>query len=67
MLLHLVGCHILLMIVTEYLRECFRAKKLAMIWVCGPTLFRLPYGVIPWLQWLQWGVTFSQVVWLIGC
>jgi len=20
-----------------------------------------------WLQWLQWGVTFSQVVWLIGC
>ena len=19
------------------------------------------------LQWLQWGVTFSQVVWLIGC
>jgi len=18
-------------------------------------------------QWLQWGVTFSQVVWLIGC
>jgi hypothetical protein len=19
-----------------------------------------------WLQWLQWGVTFSQVVWLIG-
>ena len=20
-----------------------------------------------WLQWLQWGVTFSQIVWLIGC
>jgi hypothetical protein len=20
-----------------------------------------------WLQWLQLGVTFSQVVWLIGC
>jgi hypothetical protein len=20
-----------------------------------------------WLQWLQWGVTFSPVVWLIGC
>jgi hypothetical protein len=19
------------------------------------------------VQWLQWGVTFSQVVWLIGC
>ena len=23
--------------------------------------------VFKWLQWLQWGVTFSQVVWLIGC
>jgi hypothetical protein len=21
----------------------------------------------PVIQWLQWGVTFSQVVWLIGC
>jgi hypothetical protein len=20
-----------------------------------------------WLHWLQWGATFSQVVWLIGC
>jgi len=24
-------------------------------------------GNTQWLQWLQWGVTFSQVVWLIGC
>ena len=24
-------------------------------------------GLMLWLQWLQWGVTFSQVVWLIGC
>jgi hypothetical protein len=25
-------------------------------------------GTATWLkQWLQWGVTFSQVVWLIGC
>jgi len=24
-------------------------------------------GAEQWLQWLQWGVTFSQVVWLIGC
>ena len=23
-------------------------------------------AIINWLQWLQWGVTFSQVVWLIG-
>jgi len=22
---------------------------------------------VQWLQWLQLGVTFSQVVWLIGC
>ena len=22
---------------------------------------------LQWLQWLQGGVTFSQVVWLIGC
>jgi len=21
---------------------------------------------IQWLHWLQWGVTFSQVVWLVG-
>ena len=21
---------------------------------------------LQWFQWLQWGVTFSQVVWLIG-
>ena len=24
-------------------------------------------GDLQWLQWLQLGVTFSQVVWLIGC
>jgi len=24
-------------------------------------------GYVQWLQWLQLGVTFSQVVWLIGC
>ena len=23
--------------------------------------------MLQWLHWLQWGVTFSQVVWLIGC
>jgi hypothetical protein len=26
-----------------------------------------PTHTLQWLQWLQLGVTFSQVVWLIGC
>ena len=28
---------------------------------------RAPVYELQWLQWLQLGVTFSQVVWLIGC
>jgi len=30
-------------------------------------LIGLAYCGLQWLQWLQLGVTFSQVVWLIGC
>ena len=46
-------------------------------WVCslGKHSLIIPYlGIkfgyeraLQWLQWLQLGVTFSQVVWLIGC
>jgi len=45
--------------------ECYvQVRESVRVVGCRGTCLQSCFGV---KQWLQWGVTFSQVVWLIGC
>jgi hypothetical protein len=62
MLLRLAYCRLFASLIVAY--------WLGYLWLIGqaylPGSSLLIAGFLQWLQRLQWGVTFSQVVWLIG-